>query len=446
MTVRLVSLFSLALAASSPAVAEDWGCYDPQPGHPTSAEKSEFVSLVSALAVTAEHRHGVPASAIAAMAMVESGYGWTRTAKQANNFFGWKYNSSSAAGGRKSFSLACQPPADVNNRYVVFASAADAVNFVAEKLATLGYYRQDAEAYRLARAAGQPVDTAVKAWVVGISDPYNWRPAEYAKTLTRVMNDPISPSDQVSPRNLYRLSEDGAPTLPAPVPASAPDAQDEQLLATTRAWFAARIGSRSCEAPVTTFPRWDGFPVQLCSYVDSGIQVKTYMLNPSPDQLAKWTVTACSDAGTLDRRACAVSVSKAIMEASSAVFPVAGFIPEPASSGGGQGNAMQCFLFRDGVTVTTMSTPSAPAAVNATCPAPDNEGAVVKARRFARVASTTRAEYLAAGGVDPVGTDADGDPRWLDVVRALYQQAWNSDRNVLISAKAKSLKAAHRFP
>jgi hypothetical protein len=434
---------ALGLLAATQVHAELWGCYDPKPGHPTAAEKAQFVARMSELAVAAEQRHGVPAPAIAAMAMVESGYGWTRTALQANNFFGWKHYSAAAAGGRQAYVLDCQPAEDVNNRYVVFADAADAVDFVAGKLASLPTYRQDGEAYRVARASGQPAEAATKGWLTGIADPYNWRPAEYVTTVTRFMNDPLSPSDQISAdRNLYRLA-------PASVPAAAASAagpQDAQLLASTRDWFAARMGNRSCEPPVLDFPRWAGFPVRRCSYSDGGVEAHSFMLNPSQDQLARWTVTACHDARAADATACARVLARTLWSASSGVFPVAGFIPEPASAAGGQGQAIQCFLFRDGVTITTAAMPSAPLANGPQCPEADNDGAVIKARRFARVASTTRAEYQAAGGLAPVGSDADADPRWLDVVRELYQAAWGADRNALISAKAKALKAARSFP
>jgi hypothetical protein len=376
------------------------------------------------------------------MSIAESGYGWTRTALQANNLFGWKYYSAAAAGGRKSFTLACQPPKDVNNHYVVFMDAADAVDFVAAKLATLPVYKHDADEYRKARAAGLPGDESAKAWLAGIASPYNWQPERYIRTVTRIMNDPLMPSDDVSPeRNLYKITPplDKSEANPVRLVATS---QDTDVQVKTSAWFAARLSTRQCDTPVVDFPRWNGFPVQRCGYNDSGVKVQTYMLNPAADKLARWTVTACKDANSNDLATCAAAVSKTIMSASSGVFPVAGFIPEPASSGGGTGSSMVCFLFRDGVTVTTRVIPNAPAAISSACPDADNDGAIVTAKKYARVASTTRDEYRKAGGTEPVGTDKNGDPRWADVIRRLYQEAWNSDRNVLISAKAKSLMAA----
>lgn len=440
LVVAVIALWGVGLGGS--AHAQGWGCYDPKPSHPTAADKLAFIDLVSALAIRAEQKHGVPAAAIAAMAMVESGYGWTRTAIEAHNFFGWKFNSAAAAGGRPLYELKCQPPEDVNNRYIVFADAADAVDFVAAKLATLPAYGKKTAAYRMERAAGTSAQVASRTWIAAIADPYNWRPKEYAITVTRFMNDPISPSDQVSPdRNLYRLSPVAAAVPPLASVATAPDKYH-----ITRDYFASRLTKRNCEPPRLDYPQWQGFPVQRCAYFDGGVKAETYMLNASADQLARWTVTACTDVGSKDLAACARVLSHSIIEASSGVFPVAGFIPEPAAAAGGKGGQILCLLFRDGVTVRTARIMGAPPAVDGKCATSDeNEQAITRAMRFARVASTTRLDYQRNGGREPVGSDADGDPRWLQVVRTLYQRAWTSDRNELVSARAKSMLAEGKF-
>ncbi|OLL27186.1 hypothetical protein BTH42_34035 [Burkholderia sp. SRS-W-2-2016] len=437
-------LFVLVFA-SADALADNWGCYDPRPGHPTSAEKIQFVDTVSALAIDAERKHGVPAAAIAAMAIVESGYGWTRTALYARNLFGWKYYSAASAGGRKSYTLTCQPPEDRNNHYIVFDNIADAVDFVAGKLATLPAYRQDGEKYRRARSAGTDVKESVRTWLAGIAAPYNWNPQKYVTDVTRIMNNPLAPSDTISSEHtLYSLSV-GNMLAPTGEIHDAAERSNAGVLEATRAFFSSRLITRQCEAPANNYPRWEGFPVRRCVYVDSGVKVQTYMLNATADQLATWTITACEDARAADIKECARVVSRTIWAASSGVFPVAGFIPEPASSGGGTGSATKCFLFRDGVTITTKTIKDAPSAVSSSCPEPDNNGPIVQAKKFARIASTTRAEYTSAGGKEPVGTDNDADPRWAGVIRKLYQNAWGSDRNVLISAKAQALRKANTF-
>src|SRR5687768_3018641 len=83
--------FVLLVALPQPTFAKVWGCHGTKPGHPTPEERMAFISEVSELAVKAEKTHGVPASALAALAIAESGYGWTRVAINANNLFAWKY-------------------------------------------------------------------------------------------------------------------------------------------------------------------------------------------------------------------------------------------------------------------------------------------------------------------------------------------------------------------
>jgi hypothetical protein len=203
-TARPPAVAGTPMADTSSAA---WGCAEPQPGHPTAAERRAFIDEAGRLATMAEERHGVPAAAIAAMAIQESGYGWTRLALETNNLLAWKYVSDEGAGGRKFWVLDC-PGQRSADRFVVFADRAEAVDFVAGQLASSDNYRAATERYRRDRAAGGDVVAAVDRWVDGIADPYSSQPEAYRAALRRVMNDPFDPSDQRSPeRNLYRLSE-----------------------------------------------------------------------------------------------------------------------------------------------------------------------------------------------------------------------------------------------
>ena len=60
--------------------------------------------------------------------------------------------------------------------------------------------------------------------------------------------------------------------------------------------------------------------------------------------------------------------------------------------------------------------------------------------RYARISSTTREMYYAAGGQADVGYSDDGrrSQAWLGEVGRLYREAWNSDKNFLIYAWAKA--------
>jgi Mannosyl-glycoprotein endo-beta-N-acetylglucosaminidase len=211
--------------ASATAPGEAWGCYDLKPGHPTVSEQEAFVDELARLATRAEERYGVPAAALVAMAIAESGYGWTRLALNTNNLFAWKHFPGPAAEGRRYWVLECQPD-EPGTRFVVFANRAEAVDFVARQLATSDNYRADTERYRRDRAAeavraplerlgldqaaaGGSADVveAVDRWVEGVADPYSSNPQLWRRNVRHIMNDPYAPSERLSPeRNLYRLS------------------------------------------------------------------------------------------------------------------------------------------------------------------------------------------------------------------------------------------------
>ena len=204
---------SLALyaALADGAGAATWGCYGTKPGHPTVAEREAFIRDVSALAVKAERTHGVPASVLTAIAIVESGYGWTRVALDANNLFAWKFVPGAAA-GRKSYLPECQRRPGKGQRFVVFKSRADAVDFVAGRLAMAQAYREHTETYKAARKRGMAAEPAAKEWLSAIARRYSRKPAEFTQKIIRIMNNPAAPSDVVSPdANLYRLSAGAGP-------------------------------------------------------------------------------------------------------------------------------------------------------------------------------------------------------------------------------------------
>ncbi len=183
------------------------------------------------------------------------------------------------------------------------------------------------------------------------------------------------------------------------------------------------------------YPRWNGFPVTLCDYTDIGVTVRTFMLNADRNRQARWTVAACRDAEASNVRTCIDYIVKVVRQASSGgVFPVAGYIPEPQDGG-------RCYVFRDGVTVWTTLRPMWQSPKKKSCGDVDETGQPLHtAFKYARIASTTRPEYIAAGGTQPVANLA-----WVDVVRDLYQKAWHSDRNELMSATAKQARRDHKF-
>ena len=163
--------------------AAAWTCYGTKPGHPTPAERAAFVQEVSALALAAEKKHGVPAAALAAIAIVESGYGYTRLAVEANNLFAWRAGPSET----RTYTPVCERSRGKPRRYVAFASRAESFEVVAERLATLDGYREYTERYRGARRRGGAADAAVNAWVAGIAARYSRTPQKFADKVIRVM-------------------------------------------------------------------------------------------------------------------------------------------------------------------------------------------------------------------------------------------------------------------
>lgn len=182
---------AMTSAAQTDPNDPSWDCYAPEPGHPSPAEKQQFFTRNAPAAQEAERTYGVPAAAILAMAAQEGGYGFTRIAKYANNTFGYKFTSTSSAGGRGSYTLTCQPDWDVGNRYIAFSSLRDAILFISYKLANradYANYKAATDRYRSRRAVGGDIATAVNEWIDGIADAgYNYDPPAYKRTLKALL-------------------------------------------------------------------------------------------------------------------------------------------------------------------------------------------------------------------------------------------------------------------
>ncbi len=207
----LLTIFALLILSSIGTADPTWpsDCYAPATGHPTSAEKTSFVNEISALAKLAEKRYGVPAAGITAMACNESGFGWTRIGYYANNFFGYKWTSTTQSGGHTYYTLVNQPASDPNNKYIKFTDKRDCVMFVAYRLATVTSpnYKAVTDKYKSDIANGVSVTTAVNTWVSGIQqagyNPYT----TWTTTTKKFLNNYMSPSTTYSSTyNLYKYS------------------------------------------------------------------------------------------------------------------------------------------------------------------------------------------------------------------------------------------------
>ena len=158
------------------------------------------------------------------------------------------------------------------------------------------------------------------------------------------------------------------------------------------------------------------------------------LLDATPRQLARWVVQACAEVRRTTAAACTGKLRRRIIEQSGAQFPVAGIVLEDMDGDGLQ----NMFVFRDGVTVTVDGVTTASAGpVTPDIVRRSLTGEVRGTGKFARIASTTREEYRANGGTADVGSSTPAANRklaWLGVIRRLYQEAFQSDRNELLVA------------
>lgn len=197
-------------------------------------------------------------------------------------------------------------------------------------------------------------------------------------------------------------------------------------------------------------PGWEGYPVELWEYY-TGVDIKegvkkrglVYMLNPDAVKMAKWIINAVYDVRGEVRYEDIEKVRKFITWQSGTQFPVSGVVYEDMYVAGDY----YPYLFKDGVTVYV----SDEAKWKSETAHPTDEQLEFYLRmqnsdlkdytgRYARICSTNREMYYKAGGKDEVGFSDDGkrSVAWLDTVKRLYKEAWNSERNFLIYAWALS--------
>ena len=446
----IAAVTALMLAPTSAAVLQTplpddprWGCYDAAPGHPTDDERRRFIAEIAPAALAAEHAGGPPATGIAAMAALEAGYGWTRTALFANNLFGWKYTSAAAAGGRGHWTLACQPASDPGKDYVTFGDHADSVTFVSGKLATNARYAPSTRRYHDELRGGVAPTAAVEHWVRGIAaagyNPYPSYPGSVlaiARTISLSgATGGVAPPAQPDPG-------------PAPIPQAAPNAAEAAATDYLHPRLVgARYLSQNCAAAVTDWPGYAGHEVRRCHYqvtsASKTLSAIVYLMNPSEANIAARIGYACAATGLKTHRACGADLAKLILGQNGGQFPVAGFVIERKRDAGGTGDDPVYLEFRDGVTVVTADrlnftdTQLTEAAMDHAARAP-----LLRAQRYARIANADRAAYYRAGGTEKVGTSPDSDRAvaWPAVIRANEFDAQATGEDRLLNGVAMSMR------
>ena len=207
----------------------------------------------------------------------------------------------------------------------------------------------------------------------------------------------------------------------------------EETLTALQGFSYGRYMEGNCHR--TSIPNWESYPTQECSYQVSGANgpATVVLLNGSDEQLARWITSACLQIEAPNISSCAKRLARHIREQSGAQFPVAGIVLEDMD---GDGVANQ-FSFKDGVAVAVdgviLGKKGAPSAAETSAALTADPRS---AKKFARIAGTTREQFLAfkpetsAADVEGIG--------WLAVVRHAYQEAWGQDANALISAWASA--------
>ncbi|WP_339212634.1 S-layer homology domain-containing protein [Solibacillus sp. FSL W8-0372] len=177
---------------------------------PSIQMKEDFIKEISTYAMIANERWGIPASAIIGMAIIESGYGTTRIAINANNLFGikvWGYNPENA------WQLQGQPDEDYeripvladygedrkiydeskrrDNWYRAFSTYKEAVNYLAGNLLVNQRYLFAKTNYDERIKNGWSFERASKEYLYDIANAgYNHLGGEYYRNkVGKVMDE-----------------------------------------------------------------------------------------------------------------------------------------------------------------------------------------------------------------------------------------------------------------
>ena len=223
--------------------------------------------------------------------------------------------------------------------------------------------------------------------------------------------------------------------------ANAAGSDRANALNAVEAFFAQKIRSggqymRNGCGPAADYGAWKD--VQRCDYTTTQMKVTVsttaYVIFPDAQRIANWVVNACEHAQK-KVWSCSGRLSDRIWNASNAQFPVAGYVVEkPQDKSWKHQDRPYCMLFKDGVTVAT-ETWETQAHLDGQCgPLTELSNPVERAFVYARIASTTRGNYVAAGGKEAVGSEDKRSPEWATVAGNVFRKAMSSDSNFLLDA------------
>jgi hypothetical protein len=459
-----------------------WGCYDPQPGHPTQAERQAFVERLRPMALQVQAEFNVPKAGILAMAIQESGYGWTRTAMHANNLFGWKFGNSARAEKLRYWTLECQPLSDPGKNYAVFSNWEESMRFVAKELSKQARYAKATLAAGRAISAKIPEKELTEAWLRAIQKAgYNPDP-RYPDDVLRVGRE--AGVFSVWTGAASQESDAASTGATSPMPAELPTAEQLKVLAWFRTDDSGRymINGAVCTSEnAVNWPGYETLPnrsLQRCQYfvascknlkgaekitceskrtVSGPKQATVVLLEPGLERFARWIVSACAEVGG-DRSRCLRQLYREGVSAGNWQIPIAGIVfedmpPQYVQYG---------YAFRDGLTVRADAScgwlngsrgeRSPSREENEACSVPRSlpQGISNKVRPM----STTRSELVAWHSelaarlpeheeqFPVVGESAQ---QWRNFVRETLVASCASDHNPLVTAKAFALRRQGKF-
>ena len=375
-TSSAIAIFMLlvwSLCKGGVAVAADdvnWGCYDPKPGHPTASEREAFLSRLRPVARSVQKEFGVPEDGILSMAVQESGFGWTRTAINANNLFGWKFGQPARDAKLGSWTLDCQPHSDPGKVYTVFPTWEDSLKFVAAQLARSSRYAVATASARSAIGQGNSDEAGAEQWLQAIQRAgYNPNP-DYPSD---VMNAGRKAGVFVRPLEVD-ASQKVASDRQQPDAPQASDADVEKVITWFKRDQAGRYWVWNADCSPEKSAGWPGYEslpdgaIQSCRYaVVSCAELKgtnrttcesyrsvvgpksatVVLLEPTAERMARWIATACAEAGG-NRDRCLRSVYDAGVGMSNWQIPIAGLGYEDMET---SKYVQVAYAFRDGLTV-----------------------------------------------------------------------------------------------
>lgn len=477
-------LLYLMFSATSSRAETEWGCYDPQPGHPTQEERRAFIARLHPVAIEVEANFGVPRAGILAMSVQESGYGFTRTALNANNLFGWKYGAAAHSAGLPSWTLDYQPPSDSGRNYTVFSSFEDSMRFVARQLAQQKRYSAATIAARNAKHSGEPEESRTESWLRAVQQ-------------ARYNPDPLYPDDVLKSgkeagvfSSWPKIATNGV-NAPAPTGAISTSkslaADAEKVLRRLRQDNGGRYMVTGADCKPEPSSNWVGYEtlpdgsLQRCLYTVTSCADLTkahraiceahrkyvgpksatvVLLEPGLERFATWVASACAEAGG-NKELCLKLVYEDGVGAGNWQIPVGGIVYEDLE---GNNYVQFGYAFRDGLTVVADSAcgwkngskgeeePASPEQ-DAACSRPNTEPAGVS-NKARPMSSATRSELVAwrkeyatraPKHKEEYPITSEAAKAWRKFVRETLVAACSNDINPFVTARAVALRKQGKF-